>query len=219
MGVRPLSQVRGFAVESTAAGIAKRSFDVAIAALLAPLALIVILPLCLLVMADGGRPLYRHMRVGRGGRLFACHKIRTMRPGAETALQVLLEKDFSSRAQWTDGFKLKDDPRVTRLGRFLRKSSLDELPQIWNVLKGEMSLVGPRPIIVEELDKYGDDVDAYLACVPGISGLWQVSGRNETSYEERVTLDTHYAREWSFLLDLAILARTIPAVLRGRGSF
>jgi undecaprenyl-phosphate galactose phosphotransferase len=134
-------------------------------------------------------------------------------------LRALLNNDELARAEWEAYFKLKDDPRVTRLGRFLRRTSLDELPQLWNVLKGEMSFVGPRPIIQEELPRYGERAAAYLACAPGISGLWQVSGRNDISYEERTLLDERYAREWTLAFDLWILLRTLPVVLGARGSY
>jgi exopolysaccharide production protein ExoY len=198
---------------------AKRCLDLALGILAAPMVVLLVLPICMLVMLETGSPLYRHPRVGRGGRIFFCYKIRTMALDADIKLRALLNNDELARAEWEAYFKLKDDPRVTRLGRFLRRTSLDELPQLWNVLKGEMSFVGPRPIIQEELPRYGERAAAYLACAPGISGLWQVSGRNDISYEERTLLDERYAREWTLAFDLWILLRTLPVVLWARGSY
>lgn len=208
-----------FAIATPQAVRVKRAIDLALAVVLAPLVLILILPICVLVLLESGSPVYRHVRVGRGGRIFHCYKIRTMAADADAQLKALLERNQLARAEWAEQFKLKADPRVTHLGRFLRKASLDELPQLWNVLKGEMSFIGPRPIIPEELQLYGEHAAAYLACSPGISGLWQVSGRNDISYEERVLLDERYARHWTLMLDLAILLRTVPVVLKARGSY
>jgi exopolysaccharide production protein ExoY len=197
----------------------KRVLDLVLGLLLLPFVLLILAPVCLLVMLDGGRPVYRHLRLGRGGCTFYCYKVRTMVPDAEAQLKALLDSNHLAREEWSERFKLKRDPRVTRLGQFLRKTSLDELPQLWNVLRGEMSFIGPRPIIPDELERYGDRATAYLACAPGISGLWQVSGRNDASYEQRVLLDERYAREWTFALDAQILLRTLPVVLRARGSY
>ena len=191
----------------------------ALALLLAPLISLVSLPICLLVALEGGSPVYRHLRVGRDGRSFYCYKIRTMALDADVQLKALLDSNHLAREEWSEQFKLKKDPRVTRLGHFLRKTSLDELPQLWNVLKGEMSFVGPRPIIPDELERYGEHAAAYFACSPGISGLWQISGRNDASYEERVLLDERYANEWTLALDAKILLRTVPVVLKTRGSY
>lgn len=208
-----------FAISSSAAIYLKRWLDLVAALLLAPLVLLLIAPICLLVMLDGGKPIYRHLRIGRGGRIFHCYKIRSMTPDAEARLKTLLETNDPAREEWEGQFKLKDDPRITRLGRFLRRTSLDELPQLWNVMRGEMSFIGPRPIVPDELEKYGEFAPAYLACLPGISGLWQVNGRNDTTYEARVAFDTRYAREWSLLLDVRIVLKTLPVVLKARGSY
>jgi undecaprenyl-phosphate galactose phosphotransferase len=142
-----------------------------------------------------------------------------MVPDAEALLKKYLEGDAGARAEWERDFKLKDDPRITPIGAFLRRTSLDELPQLWNVLKGEMSLVGPRPIIEEELARYGDQVDYYLETRPGITGLWQISGRNDTTYEDRVALDCWYVRNWSLWYDLVILVKTTAVVLRSKGAY
>jgi len=197
----------------------KRALDLVLVAALAPLALFVLAPVCLLVTLDGGSLIYRHLRLGRGGRTFYCYKVRTMVPDADARLKALLDSNCLTREEWSKQFKLKKDPRVTRLGKFLRRTSLDELPQLWNVLRGEMSFIGPRPIIADELERYGEHAAAYLACFPGISGLWQISGRNDIGYDERVKLDERYAREWSLMLDLRILLRTLPVVLKARGSY
>jgi Undecaprenyl-phosphate galactose phosphotransferase WbaP len=170
-------------------------------------------------LQDGGPVLFAHRRIGRDGRTFRCLKFRSMAIDAEARLAELLANDPLARAEWEADHKLRNDPRVTRLGAFLRKSSLDELPQLFNVLKGEMSLVGPRPIVEAEIPKYGRRFRQYCAVKPGITGLWQVSGRNDTSYRTRVALDCMYAARRSAWLDLKVLACTIPAVLSRRGSY
>jgi undecaprenyl-phosphate galactose phosphotransferase len=173
----------------------------------------------LLIRADGGPALYGHRRVGMHGRPFQCLKFRTMVQNADRKLHELLARDPEAAAQWKREYKLRNDPRITRFGQFLRKSSIDELPQLINVLRGEMSLVGPRPIVEGELAYYGDDARFYLQVRPGITGLWQVSGRNDVSYDRRVALDAWYVRNWSVWHDLAIICRTVPTVLRRRGVY
>jgi exopolysaccharide production protein ExoY len=191
---------------------------------IATLALLFILPLMLLValaifLQDGGPVVFAHRRVGRNGRHFHCLKFRSMAADAETRLADLLARDPAAREEWARDHKLKNDPRITKLGHFLRKSSLDELPQLFNVLRGEMSLVGPRPIVDAEVCKYGSRFQHYCAVKPGITGLWQVSGRNDVSYRTRVALDCTYARSKSLPLDLWIMVATVPAVLCRRGSY
>lgn len=166
---------------------------------------------------DRGPVFFSHRRVGRYGRPFSCYKFRTMVPNGEKVLEDLLARDPVARQEWETSFKLKNDPRVTRLGGFLRKTSLDELPQLWNVLKGDMSLVGPRPIIENELRYYGDHTLEYFSVRPGMTGLWQISGRSNTSYETRVELDTLYVRNWSISADFLILFKTADVVF-GRGG-
>jgi Undecaprenyl-phosphate galactose phosphotransferase WbaP len=168
---------------------------------------------------EDGPILFRHRRIGQGGRTFECLKFRTMVPNAEQILHDLLERDAEARAEWLRDHKLRCDPRVTRLGRFLRKTSLDELPQIWNVLRGDMSLVGPRPIVKEEMLRYGRYLPAYMATKPGITGLWQVTGRNDTNYRRRVVMDTYYVRKQTLLMDLRILLKTVKVVLWGHGAY
>lgn len=192
--------------------------------LVALLALIFLLPVmigvALAVFAqDGGPILFAHRRIGRGGRHFYCLKFRTMAVDAEQRLAELLANDPEARVEWEKDHKLRNDPRVTGLGAFLRKSSLDELPQLFNVLRGEMSLVGPRPIVDAEVAKYGRRFRNYCAVKPGITGLWQVSGRNDVSYRTRVALDCVYARERNLLMDGYIILSTVPAVLARKGSY
>ncbi len=199
--------------------VPKRALDVTVAGTL----ILVLLPLLLLlyvaVRLDGGAAIFGHRRVGQGGRGFRCWKFRSMRPDAETALANLLARDPDARRQWEESRKLARDPRVTPIGRFLRVSSLDELPQLWNVLRGDMSLVGPRPVTADELKvHYGRHATAYARVRPGITGPWQVSGRSDTSYEDRVRLDVDYARNHSLAGDISLLGRTVSAVLQGRGA-
>jgi exopolysaccharide production protein ExoY len=164
-------------------------------------------------LTSPGPALFRHKRVGFGGKHFDCLKFRTMVTDAPDRLRQLLDSDPVAAAEWTANRKLRYDPRVTAIGAILRKSSLDELPQLFNVLRGDMSIVGPRPVTEEELVMYSSAISAYLACRPGITGLWQVSGRSSTTYNKRIACDTFYARNWSMILDAKILIVTIPALL------
>lgn len=195
----------------------KRIFDILFALFLLPVLVPVILILWGIVRLDGGPGFFGHTRVGRNGKLFKCWKVRSMVVDAESRLQAHLDANPEAAAEWERDHKLTSDPRISRLGRFLRKTSLDELPQIWNVLKGEMSFVGPRPIVTKELPKYGSNASAYLAQRPGITGLWQISGRNDISYDERVALDVAYLYRRSFFKDLKIILRTGAAVLGRTG--
>ena len=170
-------------------------------------------------VASDGKPVFRQRRVGQNGQPFKIYKFRTMRADAAEQLEKILDSDPAAREEWERDRKLKNDPRITRIGGFLRRTSLDELPQLINVLRGQMSLVGPRPIIEEEIVAYGDYIDYYQQVRPGITGLWQVSGRNELSYAERVQLDVWYVRNWSLELDLIILTKTFVAVLLRKGSY
>jgi len=167
---------------------------------------------------DGAPVLFAHYRVGRNGKLFRCMKFRSMLRNSEQVLADLLRNDEQARAEWARDQKLTNDPRITPIGHFLRRSSLDELPQLLNVLRGEMSLVGPRPITVAELTRYGSVRWHYLSVRPGITGLWQVSGRNNTSYEERVALDRRYVEQRSVLGDVAILFKTVRVVVLREGA-
>jgi exopolysaccharide production protein ExoY len=198
---------------------AKRILDVVGAIVLAIVFSPLILSIAVLMRREGGSIIYKHRRIGRDGRAFECLKFRTMVPNAEQVLRELLERDSAIKAEWVRDHKLRCDPRVTRLGRFLRRTSLDELPQLWNVMRGEMSLVGPRPVVREELLRYGRNVRAYLSAKPGITGLWQVKGRNDTDYRRRVVLDTYYVRNQNLLLDLYILLKTTQVVLGGSGAY
>jgi exopolysaccharide production protein ExoY len=192
----------------------KRIVDIVLAlsgiVLLAPLLII-----CFLVTwkSSSGPIIFRHKRVGFNGKTFDCLKFRTMVADAPERLRKLLEADAGVAAEWAKYQKLRNDPRVTPIGAILRKSSLDELPQLFNVLIGDMSIVGPRPVTEDELLRYGASVKVYTACRPGITGLWQVTGRSSTSYEKRVSCDAYYARTWSLALDCKIIIVTIPSVL------
>lgn len=199
--------------------LGKRFVDIAgtlvLALVFSPLLILV----TLLLARDGANILFRHTRIGKNGRAFKVYKFRTMVPNADQVLRELITGNPALRTEWLRDHKLKDDPRVTAIGKFLRKTSLDELPQLWNVLKGEMSLVGPRPIVREELRRYGRAARYYLAIKPGLTGLWQVSGRNDTDYRRRVAMDRHYTSTASLGTDLVVLAKTVDVVLRRRGAY
>lgn len=197
----------------------KRSFDIIFSLLIIITASPLLLYLWWQVRKDGGSAIYGHMRVGRHGTLFPCYKFRSMILNSQEVLENLLENDPDARLEWERDFKLKNDPRITQIGKFIRKTSLDELPQLFNVLKGEMSLVGPRPIITQELMRYEDNVDYYLMAKPGMTGLWQVSGRNDVDYETRVYFDSWYVKNWSLWNDIAILFKTIKVVLYRNGAY
>lgn len=171
------------------------------------------------LISTKSNPIFAHTRIGKGGKRFKIYKFRTMFVDADKRLDELLRSCNDSAEEWNRNFKLKNDPRVTKAGRFLRKTSLDELPQILNVLKGEMSLVGPRPIVEAEIQKYGEYFEYFTSVKPGITGLWQVSGRNDIEYDERVQLDVWYVRNWSMELDLQILVKTILVVIGRKGSY
>lgn len=197
----------------------KRVFDLIASILL----LVVLSPLFAYlswkIRQSGGGAIFGHVRVGQHGKLFRCLKFRTMVPDADKVLADLLASNPQARAEWERDFKLKNDPRITVIGAFLRATSLDELPQLWNVVRGEMSLVGPRPVIEEELQRYGDQVGYYLEAPPGITGLWQISGRNDISYDDRVELDCWYVRNWSLWYDLVVLVKTVKVVFRKEGAY
>jgi exopolysaccharide production protein ExoY len=197
-------------------GAAKRCFDILLSIILLPLAAIVALPIVCLIALDGRSPIYGQLRVGWNGKIFRCYKLRTMVAGAEDELRAILDRNPAARLEWFERFKLENDPRVTPLGRFLRYTNLDEIPQIWNVLRAEMSWVGPRPVIPDELAKYGAKVSAYLACRPGITGLWQIHRRTDTTYDQRVAFDVEYVRTRTVGRDIAILCLTIPYMLAVR---
>ncbi len=207
--VRPAPQ------DSPVGGLTKRTLDIAVALTM----LIVFSPLmaglALLVLTTSSGPvLYRHCRVGYQKRSFGCLKFRTMVVNGDEVLREHLQHNPGARLEWDQTQKLRDDPRVTPVGHVLRKLSLDELPQLFNVLRGDMSLVGPRPVLLDELRRYGPSTRYYLRARPGITGLWQVNGRNNTTYKRRVAYDRAYVRKVSTATDIAILARTLPAAMR-----
>ncbi|HHW9641667.1 undecaprenyl-phosphate galactose phosphotransferase WbaP [Haemophilus influenzae] len=199
--------------------ILKRTMDIvgslAIIIIFSP----VLLYLYFAVKKDGGNAIYGHPRIGRNGKTFNCLKFRTMVVNSKEVLDELLRTDPEARAEWEKDFKLKNDPRITKIGAFIRKTSLDELPQLFNVLKGEMSLVGPRPIVIDELERYEENVDYYLMAIPGMTGLWQVSGRNNIDYNTRVYFDSWYVKNWSLWNDIAILFKTVNVVLNRYGAY
>jgi Undecaprenyl-phosphate galactose phosphotransferase WbaP len=204
----------------TSQTVVKRLVDLTIALALLPLILVMIAVLAVLIkLTSRGPVFYFQRRIGLNGRHFKAYKFRTMVPDADAVLQEHLKDCPRRREEWNQNHKLKDDPRITLLGRIMRKTSLDELPQIFNILRGEMSLVGPRPIVDEEVAKYADQFADYCQVLPGVTGLWQISGRNNTSYEERVAYDTFYVRNWSPWFDLYILYRTLRVVITGEGAY
>ena len=200
--------------------LAKRVFDIVFASV----ALLTFLPILLAgaiaMKAESGGPLFfRQRRLGTNGVPFQIVKFRTMVPNAESVLSAYLALDPQAKAEWEADRKLRNDPRITRAGAIMRKFSLDEVPQFWNVLKGEMSIVGPRPIVQAEMQYYGADFHSYAAVRPGITGLWQVSGRNDVSYPNRVALDCKYVRSWSLGADFGIIFKTVSTVLRAVGAY
>lgn len=201
-------------------GISKRGIDIVIALT----ALVVFSPFFLMIAAlvkftDGGSVFYGHRRIGHNGQEFRCMKFRTMVQNGEKVLQDYLRNNPEAYEEWRTTRKLQNDPRVTAVGAVLRKLSLDELPQLFNIIKGEMSIVGPRPVVEDELEMYEASASYYLQTRPGLTGLWQVSGRNDVSYETRVAMDTMYVKNWSIARDLMIIVRTVPAVCMSRGSY
>lgn len=196
----------------------KRTFDILFAVALLPIIAPVVAVLWAIVRLDGGPGFFGHTRIGKDGHSFKCWKVRSMVVNAEARLVEYLRDHPEAAAEWQRDYKLAKDPRITRLGDFIRKTSLDELPQIWNVLTGEMSFVGPRPIVEDELTRYGAYRDAYLSAKPGITGLWQVSGRNDISYSERVAMDGDYQDRLSLGLDVVTILKTAGAVLNRTGK-
>jgi Undecaprenyl-phosphate galactose phosphotransferase WbaP len=200
--------------------VIKRAIDVLLVLVSAP----IVLPLVAVVAAairlsSPGPIFFSHRRIRRHGSFFTIWKFRTMCSNSAEVLENYLKAHPEARAEWRRSHKLKRDPRVTRIGDFLRRTSLDELPQLWNVLNGSMSLVGPRPIVAAEVEKYGDSFPNYCMVKPGLTGLWQVSGRSKLTYPQRVQLDSHYARNWSLLADIKIILRTLSSVMDGDGAY
>jgi lipopolysaccharide/colanic/teichoic acid biosynthesis glycosyltransferase len=195
--------------------LAKRAFDIAVTLVLAPFALLLVGLLALLIRLDGGPAFFAQPRLGKGGLTFRLWKLRTMVPDADQRLQIYLNSNPAARAEWDLTQKLAVDPRTTKLGRWLRKYSIDELPQLYNVLRGDMSLVGPRPMLPEQRQYYPET--AYFDMRPGLTGLWQVNVRNDCSFAERARHDTRYALSMSFMTDIRILLMTPAVVIRGTG--
>ena len=205
---------------SRSAQLMKRIMDVLLTLIGGFLILPIILTVSFLIKVDSpGKIFYGNKRVGKNRDSFLCWKFRSMRQNADEVLNTYLAKDLKLKQEWEKNQKLKDDPRITKIGKFIRKWSIDELPQLWNVLKGEMSLVGPRPCFEVQLQRYGKNQDLYTRVKPGITGLWQISGRNTLSFDDRVKLERHYVSNWSIWLDIYILAKTIMVVLKGEGAY
>jgi lipopolysaccharide/colanic/teichoic acid biosynthesis glycosyltransferase len=197
-----------------------RGLDIFVALMgLLVLAPLLITVAVLIYITDPGPILFRQVRIGRRGQKFYCYKFRSMRVDAEAQLKKILAENEDMRAEWAQNHKLRNDPRITWIGGFLRKSSIDELPQFWNVLKGEMSLVGPRPIVAAEVPRYGRNFKYYCSVRPGITGLWQVSGRSDVSFWTRVACDIAYAKNHCTILNIKLICATVPAVLLRRGSY
>ena len=214
---RPQGTVPGLTVLQR---LLKRLFDLLVASII----LVLFLPFIVLTAvavrwSNGPGLIYWQWRVGRDGRRFRCYKFRSMVIDAEARLEELLQRDPAARAEWERDHKLKDDPRVTRVGRFIRRTSLDELPQLWNVFKGDMSVVGPRPVVEKELERYGEARSHYLAVRPGLTGPWQVSGRSDVSYAERVQMDARYVQDWNVFRDALIVFQTATVMVGKRGAY
>jgi Undecaprenyl-phosphate galactose phosphotransferase WbaP len=198
----------------------KRFMDLALVIIGGILILPFLLLIALLIKLNSPGPvLYKHKRLGKNGKYFYTYKFRSMVVDAQERLEKMLESDPAIKMEWEKNQKLQNDPRITSLGKFLRRTSLDEFPQLINILKGEMSLVGPRPIVDDEVKKYGDDYDRIFSITPGLTGLWQVSGRSDTNYQDRVTYDSYYLQSWSIWLDLWIIFKTFGVVLIGKGAY
>lgn len=199
----------------------KRIFDIVFSLLtmviIIPVSIVVII--LIMIESPGAAPIFKHYRVGKDGKLFPCYKFRSMVPNAKEKLQEYLKNNPEAKIEWDKYFKLKNDPRITKVGKIIRKTSIDELPQFINVLKGEMSWVGPRPIIKDEIHYYGKYIKDYYAVLPGITGMWQVSGRSDTGYTDRVSLDVWYVRNWSIWIDITLILKTIKTVLFRKGAY
>ena len=224
MSVRDFDGVLGFATTHRLKMIwnlvMKRALDIFIVCIGGLILLPFLLLIALIVkVSSPGPALYGHRRMGLGGKQFKALKFRTMVVDADKKLKELLDSDPELRKEWESNFKLKNDPRVTKIGKFLRRTSFDEFPQLINILKGEMSLVGPRPIIEAEMEKYGENYERIFSVKPGLTGLWQISGRSNTDYLERIAYDTYYLQSWSVWLDLWILYRTPGQIIKGRGAY
>ncbi len=206
-------------LEQTIPMLAKRAVDIAVSGVALLLASPIMLIIAAIVKTDGGSAFYGHKRIGRNGKIFPCLKFRSMVMGGDVILKNHLAENPEAAAEWKASQKLLNDPRVTKLGKFLRASSLDELPQLINVLRGDMSLVGPRPIVNDEVPHYSKDIAYYYRVRPGVTGLWQVSGRSDVTYAQRVQMDSWYVRNWSLWHDIAILCKTVPAVFKRSGAY
>ena len=207
-------------LSSTYNRLLKRIFDLTLTICGGLIISPVLIVIALAVAIDTrGHVIFAHRRVGAAGKKFSCYKFQTMVPDAEAKLKKYLAENADARREWEETFKLTNDPRVTKLGSLLRRTSIDELPQLWNVIRGDMSLVGPRPIVQAEVVRYGKNIREYYMVLPGITGMWQVSGRSDTTYPERVAMDVWYVRNWSVWIDIMYLFKTFKAVVVGKGAY
>lgn len=206
-------------INSPISKASKRTFDVLFALICLTFFSPLFVVLYFLIVRDGGSAFYGHERIGRNGKKFKCWKFRSMAVNSQELLKELLENNEAARQEWEKTFKIINDPRITPIGNFLRKTSLDELPQLLNILKGDMSTVGPRPVTLQELDMYGQYLKYYLNSRPGLTGLWQVSGRSNVDYDTRVKLDTDYIKNWTFIKDILIIFKTLKVVLKKEGAY
>jgi len=199
----------------------KRTFDIVFSVVMLAILIPIFLVIALVVIATSkGKPVYSHERISRGGKTFNCYKFRTMHSDADKRLEELLINNPEMQKEWHHARKLKNDPRITKVGHFLRKTSLDELPQFWNVLKGDLSIVGPRPVVKDEVIQfYGAKAKKILSIRPGLTGIWQTSGRSDTTYSKRILMDEHYVDNHSFLLDLKLVLKTIPSLFFSKGAY
>jgi exopolysaccharide production protein ExoY len=218
--IQPSGRVAARDLPQPLGGGVKRAIDILLSAIAIILLSPLLIGLAFLVQASSPGPiLYGHNRVGFGGKTFKCWKFRSMVTNGDVVLANHLRKNVAANSEWCETQKLRLDPRVTPLGRILRKLSLDELPQLFNIFLGDMSIVGPRPIVTDEVRRYGPSLGHYLRTRPGLTGMWQISGRSDVGYRQRVLLDRFYVCNWSVLKDVAIIIRTVPAVLWSRGSY
>jgi Undecaprenyl-phosphate galactose phosphotransferase WbaP len=214
------AHTRSFPVGTFRYTVLKRAMDILLVLLFFPVLLLVCGGLALMVMLTSRGPVFfSHRRIRRNGTFFSMWKFRTMCANSADVLEEYLARHPEARAEWNTTHKLRYDPRVTPFGNFLRRFSMDELPQVWNVLNGQMSLVGPRPIVAAEVEKYGDCFSCYCRVKPGMTGLWQISGRSQVTYEERVALDCKYVNEWSLWHDISILLKTVRCVVNSNGAY
>jgi Undecaprenyl-phosphate galactose phosphotransferase WbaP len=224
ISIRDFGGILGFAsthnLTKTGNLFIKRLIDLFMVIIVSPIILVITAIIALIIKCTTKGPaFYGHNRIGKNGKLLKTWKFRTMVADADKRLQEILDSNPDARREWEENQKLENDPRITPFGKFLRKTSMDELPQLWNIFLGQMSFVGPRPVTESEINKYGNKAKYILSVKPGLSGMWQISGRSATGYEERIMLDSYYIQNWSIWLDIWIIIKTIGVVIKGRGAY